>query len=55
MVTKSILKRFVRKISNRKQFFMSEVIKYEFSIKGDLLTIIYRFEFHKVNYLLFKG
>jgi hypothetical protein len=47
------LKRFVRKISNRKQFF--RVIKYRVFIKGDLLTIIYCFESHKVNYLLFKG
>jgi hypothetical protein len=52
---KCILKRFVRKISNRKQFLYQKSLNTSFFIKGDLLTIIYCFESHKVNYLLFKG
>jgi hypothetical protein len=55
MVTKCILKRFVRKISNRKQFLYQKSLNTSFFHKGDLLTIIYCFESHKVNYLLFKG
>jgi hypothetical protein len=46
MVTKCILKRFVRKISNRKQFYVKS-LNTSFSIKSDLLTIIYCFDFIK--------